>query len=44
MYASGTVIHGNWSTTGTYGPITLRDGAGNPVGMPRGLLWVSLAP
>jgi len=44
MYANGTVIHGNWSTAGTYGPITLRDGAGNPVGMPRGLLWVSLAP
>ncbi len=44
MYANGTVIRGNWSTSGTYGPITLRDPAGNPVGMPRGLLWVSLAP
>ncbi|HXA43701.1 MAG TPA: DUF3048 domain-containing protein [Candidatus Solibacter sp.] len=44
MYANGTVIHGNWSTIGTYGPITLRDATGNPVGMPRGLLWVSLAP
>jgi hypothetical protein len=44
MYANGTVIRGQWSTSGTTGPITLSDAAGTPVGMPRGLLWVSLAP
>ena len=33
-----------WSTSGATGPITLSDATGTPVGMPRGLLWVSLAP
>ncbi len=44
LYANGTVIRGKWSTTGATGVITLIDAAGNQVGMPRGLLWVSLAP
>jgi len=44
MYANGTVINGRWSTSGATGPITLSDATGTPVGMPRGLLWVSLAP
>jgi hypothetical protein len=44
LYAGGTVIHGQWSASGATGPITLSDAAGAPVGMPRGLMWVSLAP
>jgi hypothetical protein len=44
MYANGTVIHGQWSAPGVSGRITLSDAAGNPVSMPRGLMWVSLAP
>jgi hypothetical protein len=44
LYANGTVIHGQWRASGVNGPITLSDAAGAPVGMPRGLLWVSLAP
>jgi hypothetical protein len=44
LYAGGTVIRGRWATTGVSGPITLTDASGTPVGMPRGLLWVSLAP
>jgi hypothetical protein len=44
LYANGTVIHGRWATTGDTGPITLSDAVGQPVGMPPGLLWVSLAP
>jgi hypothetical protein len=44
FYANGTVVHGRWGTTGATGPITFTDPAGAPLAMPRGLMWVSLAP
>lgn len=44
FYAKGTVIHGSWATAGDLAPITFQDAAGQPVGMPPGLLWVSLPP
>ena len=45
LFAAGTVIHGRWSSSpGATGVVALTDAAGNQIGMPRGLLWVSLAP
>ena len=44
MYANGTVIRGSWSAAGQEGVFELHDSNNQPVGMPPGLLWVSLAP
>ena len=44
VYAGGTVIRGSWRTTGDTGTITLSDPQGFDILVPRGLLWVSLAP
>ena len=43
IYANGTVIHGAWSSPAENQPLTLKDGAGNPVGLPPGQAWVELA-
>lgn len=44
LYAKGTVIHGRWQSPSGNTAVVLTDAAGQPVGMPPGLLWVALAP
>jgi hypothetical protein len=43
LYAHGTVIRGRWDNPAENAPLRLIGPDGQPVGMPPGLLWVSLA-
>ena len=43
VYAHGTVMRGNWVSTGEYSPMQFTDPAGKPVAVPPGLSWVLLA-
>jgi hypothetical protein len=43
LYAHGTVIRGRWDSPADREPLRLLGPDGQPVGMPPGLLWVSLA-
>jgi hypothetical protein len=43
LYAHGTVVRGRWDSPADNAPLRLLGPDGQPVGMPPGLLWVSLA-
>jgi Protein of unknown function (DUF3048) N-terminal domain/Protein of unknown function (DUF3048) C-terminal domain len=42
MYANGTVIRGRWVSPGDHAVLQYVNAAGQPVGMPPGLVWVAL--